>query len=481
MRSPTLSLLAPALLLPLALVTPARAHQFEVGGFVGAHISSESDELGRPELDIRSPNNSPQHTGLVGLGLAYLPHPRLAIEGEVLAVPGVTRDSNTTLVSLHYRGHLLVHILTGRLRPFLLVGGGAASSVYTSNEDQLRRDTDLYIHGGLGLKYDVTDRFTLRLDGKVLFPPRIDDNLFTQNYQVQLGFFGRFGGKPTPKPLPPIVEKILDRDGDGIMDLQDKCPDQAEDRDGFQDEDGCPDPDNDGDGVLDKDDRCPLEAGVADNGGCADTDKDKDGVVDRLDQCPDVAGVAEFKGCQPPDTDKDGVIDSEDKCPAVAGLKALGGCPDKDGDGIPDAKDKCPDKAETKNGFEDDDGCPDELPKAMAKFTGVIKGINFKTGKDEIMKPSFKLLDKAVAVLKEFPSIHMEISGHTDNVGDPAANKALSQKRAEAVTRYFIEKGITKDRLVPKGYGEEKPIADNKSKAGKTKNRRVEFAVLSQW
>jgi hypothetical protein len=167
-----------------------------------------------------------------------------------------------------------------------------------------------------------------------------------------------------------------DNDDDNIPDAEDKCPLEPEDEDGFQDEDGCPDPDNDGDGILDKDDRCPNEAGPrsADpkQNGCPVRDKDGDGILDDKDKCPDQPedfdGFQDEDGCPDPDNDKDGILDKDDKCPNVAGIAsempALNGCPspDKDNDGIPNEIDQCPELPENYNGFEDDDGCPDEKP-----------------------------------------------------------------------------------------------------------------------
>ena len=129
------------------------------------------------------------------------------------------------------------------------------------------------------------------------------------------------------------------------------------------------------------------------------------------------------------------------------------------------------------NGYKDDDGCKDDVPQAVKKFTGVIKGINFVSGSARIAKSSFKTLDGAVAVLKEYPSVKMEISGHTDDVGDAEKNKALSQARAESVKAYFVSKGIEEARLTAAGYGEDKPIAAGTSKAARAQNRRVEFSI----
>jgi OOP family OmpA-OmpF porin len=172
------------------------------------------------------------------------------------------------------------------------------------------------------------------------------------------------------KDAPPMVVRIesADSDGDGIPDKDDKCPNEPEDRDGFQDDDGCPDPDNDADGVLDANDRCPLDPGPASNFGCpaeAPKDSDGDGIPDNLDRCPyqaeDKDGFEDEDGCPDPDNDGDGLLDTADKCPNQAGPPTNFGCPvlDRDGDGILDKDDKCPDEPEDKDGFEDEDGCPD--------------------------------------------------------------------------------------------------------------------------
>ncbi|MBX3130703.1 MAG: thrombospondin type 3 repeat-containing protein [Polyangiaceae bacterium] len=165
----------------------------------------------------------------------------------------------------------------------------------------------------------------------------------------------------------------FDNDDDGIPDDVDRCPNEPEDEDGFEDADGCPDPDNDGDGVLDKDDKCPNEAGPATGSGrgpgCPVTDSDGDGVLDGVDRCPnepeDKDGFEDEDGCPDPDNDGDGIPDDEDACPNAAGPERsdpnLHGCPspDRDGDTFTDAVDKCPDEAEDFDGVEDEDGCPD--------------------------------------------------------------------------------------------------------------------------
>jgi OOP family OmpA-OmpF porin len=251
-----------------------------------------------------------------------------------------------------------------------------------------------------------------------------------------------------------------DRDGDGIPDNIDKCPDQPEDFDGFQDEDGCPDLDNDGDGIPDALDKCPNEPedkdGFQDEDGCPDPDNDGDGIPDVLDKCPN----------EP--EDKDGFQD-EDGCPD----------PDNDGDGIPDVRDKCPNEPETFNNYQDEDGCPDEVPAEVKKFTGVIEGINFKTGSSEILAGSYVLLDRAVKVLQDYPDVNLEISGHTDSRGKADYNRDLSQRRADSVKTYFVQRGIASTRLQSIGYGPTRPIADNKTSSGRATNRRTEFRLIN--
>jgi hypothetical protein len=165
----------------------------------------------------------------------------------------------------------------------------------------------------------------------------------------------------------------FDNDNDGVPDSDDKCPHELEDQDGFADDDGCPDPDNDGDGILDADDACPNEAGVKDPdpklNGCPFRDQDHDGIPDARDRCPrraeDRDGFEDEDGCPDLDNDRDGVRDNEDACPNVPGPRRsdpeLNGCPspDRDGDTFDDAVDRCPDAPETFDGVDDDDGCPD--------------------------------------------------------------------------------------------------------------------------
>jgi len=289
---------------------------------------------------------------------------------------------------------------------------------------------------------------------------------------VRLGFGGHSGHS-----APASHSRELDRDGDGIPDLADRCPDQPEDKDGFEDTDGCPDPDNDKDGVLDADDRCINVPGVAALQGCPDSDGD--GIADSEDKCPNEAedkdGFEDGDGCPEPDNDKDGVLDVADACPLVPGPAENKGCPDadRDGDGVVDRLDRCPDeKGLTKNA-----GCPDV--SIGDGHLEIIESVYFKTDRAEIEPRSFELLDKVAAVLASRAKMTIQVEGHTDSQGDDAYNKKLSQRRTEAVVAYLVKKGIAKARLSAKGFGEEKPIADNSTAEGRAQNRRVVFTILS--
>jgi outer membrane protein OmpA-like peptidoglycan-associated protein len=297
------------------------------------------------------------------------------------------------------------------------------------------------------------------------------------------------------------AREVGDQDGDGIPDDKDKCPTIAEDFDGFEDADGCPDPDNDGDKIPDEKDKCKNVPetinGYQDADGCPDElpDRDHDGIGDDQDKCPDAGGPdiirnpkSPYYGC--PDRDHDGVPDHLDKCPDVPeptdDLFDGSGCPhvrDTDKDGIPDDVDKCPTEPETYNGFQDADGCPDKgsnLVEVTDTGIKILDRIEFATGKDKIEgAKSFQVLDAVYAILNARKDILLvEVGGHTDNAGIADQNRKLSQKRAEAVVKYLVGKGIDASRLTPKGYGPDKPIDDNKNAKGRQKNRRVEFNIL---
>ena len=253
-----------------------------------------------------------------------------------------------------------------------------------------------------------------------------------------------------------------DRDGDGILDNVDKCPDQPENYNGFEDEDGCPDdPDTDGDGIPDSKDQCVLvpedKDGYQDSDGCPDIDNDLDTVPDDKDKDPatgkscandpeDPDGFEDADGCPDPDNDKDGVLDLDDMCPNEPGPASNKGCPLKP-----------------------------SLVVVTDKEIKILQQIHFQFDKDKIRPESFKILDAVVEALRFYPKIRIEVQGHTDNKGGAAYNKNLSDRRAAAVLKYLVAHGVDASRLVSHGYGMEKPLVDNDSDQNRALNRRVQF------
>ncbi len=256
---------------------------------------------------------------------------------------------------------------------------------------------------------------------------------------------------------------IPDSDGDGLLDNVDNCPNEPEDIDGHEDEDGCPEQeDRDSDGVFDPDDDCPAVPGPAANKGCPYGDTDGDGMTDDQDACPQAA------------EDVDGFED-EDGCPD----------PDNDQDGVPDAADRCPLEPETVNGFEDEDGCPDietdliRVNRRLGKIE-LTKKVFFATGRSRIQTRSYPLLDEVAKVLLANPNMRLVVEGHTDAVGPTTRNLRLSQRRADAVRAYLVDKDVAPARLTAIGFGEEKPIDSNRTRRGRERNRRVEFTITNE-
>ncbi|MCB9669916.1 MAG: OmpA family protein [Alphaproteobacteria bacterium] len=286
-----------------------------------------------------------------------------------------------------------------------------------------------------------------------------------------------------------------DEDRDGIVNIDDACIDIPEDLDGDRDEDGCPETsdDSDGDGLIDAVDPCPEDAedfdGFQDQDGCPELDNDNDLVNDLRDGCPlvpeDTDGWEDEDGCPDPDNDSDGVADSIDRCPNEPGPTERQGCPDQDADddGISDANDQCPTQPETKNGYLDDDGCPDEEPKKVVVTrtrVEIKETIEFQTGSATLLPSANSILDDVVKVLQDVPDMRLRIEGHTDNQGSDSANLQLSQERAFSVRVYLESRGIPRERLEAVGRGELEPIDTNRTPGGRQRNRRVEFHILRQ-
>ena len=373
---------------------PSKDHNFEDSDTEDGKKAHKEFKGFAPELSLRA---------------GYYPVRFVGLELESAFAPSKDEDDKKANHSA-FRGHVVGQAPLGGVTPFALLGFGYLGS----SSDSMGKDHDPGLHFGAGVKVPVTKTLSVRFDLRDTMTQKDNgsDGEQTHHPEVLLGLSMKLGLAKKEAPPPPPK----DTDGDGFNDPADKCP---------------------------------TVAGVA----------------------PD--------GCPPPDSDKDGFIDPQDKCPTEPGV-APDGCPDKDPDkdGILDPNDKCPKEPETKNGFQDDDGCPDEIPAEVKKFTGVIEGIEFDTGKATIRPKSAATLDAAVKVLTDFPTIRLEISGHTDNVGKEDKNIKLSQDRADSVKKYFTDKGIDASRIQTRGAGPNEPIADNKTAAGKQKNRRTEFKLL---
>lgn len=210
------------------------------------------------------------------------------------------------------------------------------------------------------------------------------------------------------------------------------------------------------------------------------SDRDGDGVADDRDECPDVPGLAEFHGCpEPRDRDGDGIADDRDRCPTEKGPPELEGCPDSDGDGVPDIDDKCPHEP----GPAQNDGCPVVGPAVEIETTrlSLKDSINFDTGMDTLRPESHRILGTIAEILRSHRELQrMRVEGHTDNVGTASYNKDLSRRRASRVVEYLTAHGVTRERLVPEGYGFERPVMSNATALGRAKNRRVEFTILDE-
>jgi outer membrane protein OmpA-like peptidoglycan-associated protein len=249
---------------------------------------------------------------------------------------------------------------------------------------------------------------------------------------------------------------LRDRDGDGHVDRLDRCPEDPENWNGFQDADGCPDDaDTDGDGVPDSRDMCVLapedKDGYLDEDGCPDSDNDLDTIADSSDKCPnepeDPDGYEDEDGCPDLDNDKDTVADLDDQCPNEPGPKGAErpGCPGK------------------------------SLVVVTDKEIRIAQQIHFETGKDVIRRESYAVIDAVAQVLEKNPAMRIEVQGHTDNRGPAGYNLGLSDRRAAAVRRYLVARGVAAERLVSRGYGLTRPLVANDSEQNRSLNRRVQF------
>jgi len=377
-----------------------------------------------------------------------------------------------------------------------------------------------YDNVGLGLAFTGPVQFYIVSDNilsALIYDKYKTDNssfmvpAYSKNINVRFGINITIGKIPKDKDKDGIPDKVdacpeiaglaelngcPDKDGDGTPDKDDACPDVA----GFKTLRGCPDKDEDG--ITDAADKCPNDKGTIEFNGCPDRDGDK--IIDKDDECPDQPGLAEFMGC--PDKDADGIPDEYDLCPSEPGSKENKGCPDKDGDKILDKDDACPNVV----GPVENKGCPwpdtdndgvldkeDDCPNVagVKELKGcppvVIKGaeqkilekafssLQFATGNDVIKPISYPSLNQLAVLIKQHASDWtLKLSGHTDNQGKPEANMILSEKRAKAVKKYLVSKGVPEDKILTEWFGQTQPIESNDKEPGRKKNRRVEMKLI---
>lgn len=390
------------------LLTSVSAHaepRVEATAFFGVDDFGDQIKLGNGA----APEQRPQTAPLVGVRGTLLvlraSALELGIEPELTFTGSWTgygfdgpRVSSFAPV-LGYRGSLLVRVRLGDGFAIHASAGGGGESVFSSSP-YVTNTTDPLVFYGVGATAAVGGGWHLRLDARQGFMPARAGGT-TEIYEATLGVGLRFGESAPlvlvvepPPPKPPLVPPPdPDRDGDGIPDRLDKCPDQAETKNGFEDEDGCP-----------------------------ETDPDRDGIFGSADKCPD----------QAEDFDH---FEDEDGCPD----------PDNDNDGIPDAQDKCPDQPETRNGFDDEDGCPDQLPAIVSAAFGAASAIRFEPSRAKLSDAAKASLANALVQLHAHPTMHVVVTGHPDKPDDKA--RALAKKRADVVKWYLVDQGVPVDQL----------------------------------
>jgi outer membrane protein OmpA-like peptidoglycan-associated protein len=418
----------------LAAPTVASAN-VEIGGIAGFHMFSEDSALGATgEMPTTEKNSA-----FFGARLGFYLNAHLGIEVEGGVIPTEPRSMTFDVWDITYRAQVVYQLppqLSGKaLIPFVEAGGGMLQVVSSQQEQVLAKDSKAMGYIGVGAKYLASGDWGVRVDIRGVGAQKVGGGV-TPELEILTSLYREIGRPKRIKPAPKVEEKqpiaTADSDADGLVDSADKCPQEAEDKDGFQDEDGCPDTDNDGDGIADANDKCVSDA------------EDKDNFQDD-DGCPD---------------------------------------PDNDSDGVPDAADKCPVEPETKNGYMDDDGCADEVPAAVTAVLGNV-AVSFRANSDAFAG-STAALDKVAKALVDAKDAKIEIAAHTDDVapkGKFTDSQTLSQARADAIKAYLVKKGAADAQITATGYGATKPVVDPTGlkggalSAARKKNARVEIKL----
>jgi outer membrane protein OmpA-like peptidoglycan-associated protein/opacity protein-like surface antigen len=420
----------------LTAVTPRR-HVFEPGFFGGLWLPSRAIELhDRNILFLQYEKVSSE----LGLRLGYYPLRHFGFEGELAMMPGRTTAEQRAFVS-SARANAVLQLGLSRVVPFAVIGGGVVS--VRSEDDAAGDDADQALTVGGGVKVMLTPHIVVRLDVRDVMTPKrgIRVNDPADNVEVLFGFSLALG----PRKKKEAAKGPADLDADGVADDTDACPTVA-----ARTSDGCPRLDADDDGFEDRVDACPKEAGAA----------------------PD--------GCPIPDTDGDGFLDPDDACVDEAGV-APEGCAirDDDGDGMLAPQDACPTEAETGNGWQDADGCPDELPADVQAILGVLDGVAFAAGRATLPKAALPRLDEVVEVLKAHPDLRVRITAHTDDRGAREKNLEVSLQQADAVKAYITGAGVDPERVQTRGAGPDEPREAATTSAARKANRRVELDLVT--
>jgi len=409
----------------------------------------------------------------------------------------------------------------GNVMPYLGGGVGMQRTTFDQANEEADDNTTAY-QLGAGVNFWINPKTALSLDYRYVSAQEpeftsdtagggsqtIESEYDAQTIGLSLRYaFGTGGG--------------LDSDGDGVPDRNDKCPNTPKGVQVYSN--GCP-VDLDGDGVPDYLDKCPgTPVGTpVDARGCP-ADSDGDGVPDHMDKCPGTPrGVMVGPDGCPIDSDGDGIPDAYDKCPNTPRGVIVGpdGCPaaDQDGDGVPDFMDKCPNSPKgvpvgpdgcpldsDGDGIPDYlDECPNSPPGAKVLPNGcalvgdcrrprpgeavdakgcaldknfILRGVKFEFDSDRLTEPAKLILNEVAETLKAYPTITVDLEGHTDNIGTDAYNLGLSERRANSVKVYLSGHGVNVSRMNPVGYGESRPIDNNDTDDGRENNRRVELKV----
>jgi outer membrane protein OmpA-like peptidoglycan-associated protein len=394
------------------------------------------------------------------VGLQYALEMKPNVDAYATLLYGTKHSKDMVSAGLGLRYYLLDRETHPKFRPFANFSGEIMADNSTSITFS---DVDFTGTIGTGFDFKIAGSLYGRAMANLGFPffqiGKVDFTDGRGTYaHYTAGLVYEWGNKPKPVLVIAPEPVIIDSDGDGILDKDDKCPAVK----GIKENNGCP-ADSDGDGIVDVEDKCPTVAGVRSTNGCP-ADSDGDGIIDSEDRCPTLAGVRENKGC-PADSDGDGVIDSEDACPNVAGIASLKGCPapkDADGDGVIDADDLMPNVA------------------GLVALQGVPENrvIYFDTNEFALTPESETTLEALVTVLKSQPNLKVKLTGHTDSRQSVQYNVELSKNRVFEARKYLMKNGVKAKRMKVAWFSELVPAAPNKTVDGMKLNRRVELQIV---